>query len=409
MNKNAVATSSLRSPASVAQAYFDAFGLGDMDAALALLADDVVWHVDGAVTVSTVGLMRGRDRVRRWLEDFPTNFAPRVFAIDRLFENGDEVIAVGRFRHTVIGTDRTVGSDLVIRLTVRDEQITRYQILEDSALLARAFDPADHWDEQHIRLNGVTYGYSDRGDGPTVLFAHGLFVDHSIFRAQAKALEGSRRCIALDMPGHGRSGYRQDGWTLDDIADDIALMIEEMSLGEISFVGQSQGGMIGIRFAARRPDLVSRLVLIGTSARAENPESMDGWHALRQTLTHGSASDRETAFIDMQARLNDRAWLTREPEQAAAERDVMLAHDRKGLALAIDAAVIARSDVRGLLKRITAPTLVLHGGTDLAMPAELSWEIASLIPGAEIITLAGVGHHPPSKRQIRLLPLWQIS
>jgi len=399
VNKDS-ATTSIRqhrgnAPTSVVEAYFAAFGVGDIDGALALMAEDVIWHVDGAVSVSTVGLLQGRERVRRWLESFPQNFKPLVFAIDRLFESGEEVVAVGRFRHTVLATSRSAGSDLAIRFTVRDGQIARYQILEDSLLLARAFDPSGRWDLQEVKVNGAAYAYSDRGEGPVVVFAHGLFVDHTIFDTQVADLESTYRCISLDMPGHGRSGYREAGWTLDDVADDLALMIEEQSLGPVVFVGQSQGGMVGIRLAANRPELVSKLVLIGTSARAEDPERLSDWRALRHTILTGSEAEREGAFAGVQKRVNSSTWLDDEPALASKERAIMLSHDRVGVTLALDAAVIEREDTQALLPNITAPTLVICGNDDRATPVALSREIASAISSAQIEVLPGVGHHPP--------------
>ena len=399
MNKDSAATSIRQhrgdAPASVVEAYFAAFGAGDIDGALALMTEDVIWHVDGALSVSTVGLLQGRERVRHWLESFPRNFTPLVFAIDGLFESGDEVVAVGRFRHTVLATSRSAGSDLAIRFTVRDGQIARYQIFEDSLLLARAFDPSGRWDLQEVRVNGVAYAYSDRGEGPVVVFAHGLFVDHTTFDTQVTYLESSYRCISLDMPGHGRSGYREAGWTLDDVADDLALMIEEQSLGPVVFVGQSQGGMVGIRLAARRPELVSKLVLIGTSARREDPERLDEWRALRNTILTGSEAEREGAFAGVQKRVNSSNWLDAEPARASEERAIMLSHDRVGVTLALDAAVIGREDTQSLLHNITAPTLVICGDADRATPVALSREIASVISRARIEVLSGVGHHPP--------------
>ncbi len=392
-------------PTSVVESYFAAFGAGDLDGGLALMTEDVIWHVDGALSVSTVGLLQGREHVRRWLEKFPQNFKPLVFAIDRLFESGDEVMAVGRFRHTVLATSRTAGSDLAIRFTVRDGQIARYQILEDSLLLARAFDPDDPWTIHQVRVNGAAYAYSDRGEGPVVVFAHGLFVDHTIFDGQVAELESFYRCITFDMPGHGRSGYRQAGWTLDDIADDLALMIKEQSLGPVAFVGQSQGGMVGIRLAARRPELLSKLVLIGTSARAEDPERLGDWHALRHTILAGSEAEREAAFAGMQKRVNSSSWLGGEAAMATKERAVMSSHDRTGVTLALDAAVIEREDVRALLPNISAPTLVICGDVDRATPIERSREIASTIPSARIEVLSGVGHHPPLEAPAKVAAL----
>lgn len=392
---SAARTLSTGTAVDVVRAYFDAFSRNDVQAALDLMTQDVVWHVDGASNVPTVGLLRGRNQVRQWLENFPTAFTPRLFVIDSLLEGAGEVVAFGRFRHTVRATRRTVGSSLAIRFKVRDGRIAHYQILEDSLLLARAFDPADRWAEQAIRVNGTAYSYSDRGEGPCIVFAHGLFVDRHIFDRQVEALESEYRCIVLDMPGHGRSGHRAEGWTLNDIADDLALMIQELELGPACLVGQSQGGMVGLRLAARWPGLVSRLVLIGTSARAEYPERLDRWRAIRKVLREGSDAERETTFLELQAQLNDAGWLQEYEQAACYERKIMLAHDRGGIALAIDAAVIARQDVRATLPQISVPTLVICGDADRATPLELSREIATAIPGARLEILCRVGHHAP--------------
>lgn len=393
MNSLARSRTLTTTPTDVVQTYLAAFGGGDIDAALALMAEDVAWHVDGNVNVSTVGLLRGRAQVHQWLESFPRNFEPRLVAIDKLIEEDGEVVAFGRFRHAVLSTNRTVGSDFMMRFSVRNGQIARYQIFEDSALLARSFDAAERWDRQEARVNGMVYAYSDRGEGPVTLFAHGLFVDRTAFDAQVAALAGTHRCIALDMPGHGESGHRPSGWTLDALADDLALMIEELSLGTVVFVGESQGGMVGIRLAARWPKLVSRLVLVGTSARAEDARRLDDWRALRHTLLHGSDIEREAAAARVQQRAHNSAWLEREVDAAARQRAIMLSHDRTGVTLALAAATIEREDVRGLLKDIAAPTLVICGGGDRATPIALSEEIAFGINGARIKVLAGVGHH----------------
>lgn len=99
--------------------YFAAFGCGDIPAALALMTEDVVWHIDGVPSVSTVGILHGRTQVREWLESFPVNFKPQIFTVDRLFESGDSVLALGRFRHTVLSTGHTIGSDYVVRFEMK--------------------------------------------------------------------------------------------------------------------------------------------------------------------------------------------------------------------------------------------------------------------------------------------------
>lgn len=381
----------------VVETYLAAFAAGRVDEIVSLLADDVVWHIDGEPGVSTVGLLQGPEQVRRWLMAFPQNFRPREFVINEIIAQHDSVLVLGRFRHTVVSTRHTVGSDMIIHFTVTNGKIRRYQIFEDSALLARAFNADDEWSLQQVRINGTLYRYRDIGEGPTLLFAHGLFASHQIFTVQIQALSHSYRCIVLDMPGHGLSGYDPTGWTLDDLSRDLALMIDELALGKVTIVGQSQGAMVALRLAARYPKLLAGLVLIGTSARAEFPERLETWRRQRETLLNGCDVAREALFTTLQAYVNGAEWLQNHPHEAAEERAMMHAHNREGLALALDAAVFDRGDITHLLPTITAPTLVIVGEEDRATPVVLSKEIAALLPDAQLLTLAKTGHHPPTE------------
>ncbi|CNG72927.1 alpha/beta fold hydrolase [Yersinia intermedia] len=378
----------------VVHAYFSAFSQGNINDVVALLDDNVVWHIDGNQNVSTVGLLQGPARVKRWLENFPKNFKPQAFSITDVIEHNGSVLALGKFRHTVLSTGNTVGSEMVIHFKVSKSKITRYQIFEDSALLSRAFEPTDEWQVQQIKINGTLYRYWDYGEGPTLIFAHGLFVNHDIFTAQFSALSKSYRCIVLDMPGHGQSGYNPDGWTLDSISQDLVLMIKELSLGDVTFIGQSQGGMVGIRLAALYPEIISKLVLIGTSAREEFPERLDNWRRQREILLNGSEREREAIFSAIQRHINGKEWLLKNHAEVIHERAIMLAHNRSGLVLALDAAVFTRGDVRELLACIMVPTLIICGESDTATPVALSHEMAAAIPKALLLTLANVGHHP---------------
>jgi len=191
------------------------------------------------------------------------------------------VIALGRFRHRVQPTDAIVDSDYAIRFTIRGGRIARYQIFEDSLLIAMA----RHSDAiaRQARLNEVLYGWDDSGCGRTIIFLHGLFLNRQFWAPVIDRLGEGHRCVAFDMPGHGVSTWR-NGLDLDGIADDLALWIVENGAAPATIVGHSQGGMIALRLAGRHPDAVKRLVLVNTSARPEYPERIDAWRARRGAL-----------------------------------------------------------------------------------------------------------------------------
>lgn len=264
----------LASRIATVNAFFAARVRGELDAALALLTEDVTWRVDGSTQVPTIGLSRGRDHVRRWLAAFPDHFTPRELRMEKMVGDEDDVLALGSFRHTVRSTGRTFGGDCVLRFSFRGDQICRYHVYEDSLQVARAFDRADDVEaEQRLRVNGNVYALSDRGGrgevGPVVL-VHGMSHDRHIYEPQIAALvERGHRCIALDLPGHGHSDAPPAGWSLEGLAADLAVLLDELVAGPAAFVGLGVGAAAGVLLAVARPDRVSRLALLGPSLRAE--------------------------------------------------------------------------------------------------------------------------------------------
>ncbi|WP_291414260.1 nuclear transport factor 2 family protein [Actinophytocola sp.] len=250
--------------AAAARAFLDAFAGKDTDAALALLTDDVVWHVDGAPEVPTVGLLQGRARVKEWIEGFPDAFEPRGFRLSPIIDGGTEAIVPGWFRYLVRTTQRTVEGDFTMRFTVRDGLISHYQIYEDSLALALAFaaDLTGPPGSQRLRVNDIVYGYDDVGCGPVVLFLSGRDTDRSVFAAHVLALQDRYRCVSLDLPGRGATTLPPEGWTPRGVADDLALMIREKGWLSATIVGHAHDAPVGTELATRHPGLVGQLALL---------------------------------------------------------------------------------------------------------------------------------------------------
>lgn len=377
----------------IVRRYLDAFGASDIEAAMACVHPEAVWRVDGDPIVGTVGIRRGHDAVRRWLVDFPSQFRPLAFTIERLMGDGPDVLALGSFRHRVVTTGAIVDSQYSIRFTVRDGLIGRYQIFEDSLLIARAFEVADP--ARSAVINGVGYGWDDVGSGPAILFLHGLFLDRAFFERQVAALGERYRCISFDMPGHGVSGWR-DGLDHEGMAGDIALWIEEYVPTGVTIVGHSQGGMIGMRIASHCPGLVERLVLVNTSARAEYPDRLEAWKALRRQLLDGD-EQRASALGGVQRRTTSAGWLAGNVAIADAEHVRMMRNDPELITLAMDAAVFNRPDLRRLIPTIRCPVSVLSGALDDATPPSLGQEIATLGAFADAIVVEDAAHHLPAE------------
>ncbi len=134
-------TNTERTPGQVVQHYLDTFFRKDVEKTLECLTDDVVWKVQGAPEVPTIGLLHGRDQVRAWMALFPTNFEPLAFHIERMFESGDQVVITGNFRHRILSTGKPFSSDFAAICSVRDGKVSAYNFIEDSYALWRAFQP----------------------------------------------------------------------------------------------------------------------------------------------------------------------------------------------------------------------------------------------------------------------------
>ncbi|WP_462381880.1 alpha/beta fold hydrolase [Pseudomonas sp. Marseille-QA0892] len=379
--------------------YLKAFADGNIDSALGLIHPDAVWHVDGDPAVVTVGIIRGRTAIRDWLLRFPDGFRPLSFSIDHTWAADNEVVVAGRFRHQVMPHASLVDSDFVIRFTLRNGLIARYQIFEDSLLISQARHHASP--SRSARINGSLYGWDDVGQGAPVVFLHGLFLDRQFWRETVDGLAASQRCVAFDMPGHGVSEWRE-GLSLDAIAEDLALWLVEHGASGATLVGHSQGGMIALRLAAKYPDLVGRLVLVNTSARAEDLERLPIWRQRRAALL-GDANLRKTVFDEIQRFTTAPGWHDAHPATSRQEQQIMMSHDLAALTQALDAAIFERRDVRGLLRDITVPVTVVSGALDRATPPALGEEIAAGVPRGRATTVEAVGHHLPKEAPVAMI------
>ena len=242
-----------------------------------------------------------------------------------------------------------------------------------------------------IRCNGVALAVEDEGGrGPAVLFSHGLLYSRRMWDAQVAALRGQFRCVVYDHRGQGESESPASGLDMDTLAVDATALIEALGIGPVHFVGHSMGGFVGMRLAARRPELLRSLALLDTSAGAEPPENLPRYRRLEwvarwigmwpvvgpvQAIMHGASARKDPA-----RRADLRTW-----------REHLLRLDRVAMPRAVEG-VLQREPVLALLGQIRCPTLVLVGEEDTATVPARSREIAAAITGARLAQIPRAGH-----------------
>lgn len=216
-------------------------------------------------------------------------------------------------------------------------------------------------------------------DGPALVVGPSLGTNLHMWDPQADALAERFRVVRYDHLGHGASAVPPGPYTVDQLADAVLSLVDGLGIGRFHYVGLSLGGMVGMAIASRVPDRVDRLAVLCTSAYLP-PAS--GWRERAATVReHGTASIGEGAV--------DR-WFTpafTDPEPYLA---MLAATPDEGYAGCCEA--IAAMDLRPVIDRITARTVVIAGSADPATPPDHGRLIATTVPGARFEVVTGAAH-----------------
>ncbi|MGW0710278.1 alpha/beta fold hydrolase [Streptomyces sp. NPDC002643] len=226
----------------------------------------------------------------------------------------------------------------------------------------------------------------DRGTGDPVLFLHGIGCNALTWEPQLRALETSRRVIAVDARGHGGSAPAGGPLTLRDYADDVLTVMSELGIERAPVVGLSMGGMVAMTMALSAPERVSGLVLADTGAHANEQMAAMMRASGAAAVEYGMRANVEqmTPMIFAAAALaENRPYIKEFQEQVALT-------DAYSFSVALGA--IAELDLLDDLPRLDVPALVLVGAEDQTLPPVFSEAIASAVPGAELHVIDGAGH-----------------
>jgi len=245
-----------------------------------------------------------------------------------------------------------------------------------------------------IPVNGIRLYIEDTGGpGPPVVFSHGLLYSCRMWDAQVPSLRGHFRCISYDHRGQGQSEVTQDGYDMDTLAMDAAALIRTLGVQPVHFVGLSMGGFIGMRVAARHPELVRSLVLLDTSADAEPEKDLPRYRML--TFIERWLGPRLVAGSVM--KIMHGVSVRSDPSRAVelrAVRERFIAANRVGAVRAVNG-VLSRKPIRDELSNIRVPTLVMVGEEDVATVPSRAEELAAAIKGATLVRIPRAGHLSP--------------
>lgn len=224
--------------------------------------------------------------------------------------------------------------------------------------------------------------------GRPLVALHPLALSGHVWDPMAAALAGSGRhtVVAPDARGHGGSSWDRSPFSIADLADDVASIIEQYGQGPADVVGLSMGGSTAILLAIRHPHLVRRLVLADTTADyGDDRESQ--WGERARKAVDVPRAKQVTFQVD---RWFSPAFLDKDPAEVQRVSGIFVATDSAAHAAACHA--FAGLDAAGSLPDIKASTLVLVGRDDYATPPAMAEVLASTIPDATLAVLDDTRH-----------------
>ena len=254
-----------------------------------------------------------------------------------------------------------------------------------------------------VEANGMDIWYETFGDPshPTVLLIGGAFSQALLWAPEfcQGIVDGGRHVVWYDNRDIGLSEWPDDPYTLEDMADDAAGLLDALDIEAAHMVGASMGGMIGQLVALRHPERTLSLTSIMSTPGMNDPsleprgeediaafeevnampvddrDSRIAQQIAQYRLMAGPAVPFEEEYWGpLLAETVDRAW---HPDSQHVE------------------AINATPSWLAELPKVNAPTVVIHGTDDQILPYSHGVAVANAIPGAKLVTLEGVGHELP--------------
>lgn len=235
-----------------------------------------------------------------------------------------------------------------------------------------------------IALNGFELAFDRRGSGTPLVLIHGFPFDHSIWEDVAPLLESRFDLILPDLRGFGESSTVSSPYSITDMAQDIAFLLDSLGIDKVSLAGHSMGGYVALSFAKQYPDRMDSLALLASQAASDSWERKEGRNkAAGEVIEKGvqvvvsGMIEKLTVYEGVRARI----------------RPVMERQSVSGVAGALKA-MAEREESATFLAGFICPMFLIHGNADELIPLERALEIKNLIPSAHLSIFPGGGHMP---------------
>ena len=234
----------------------------------------------------------------------------------------------------------------------------------------------------------VKLAYREAGSGTPIVLLHGYPFNSSMWREQSEALSENHRVITPDLRGHGRSSATLAPATIDEMARDVAALLDELRIERAIIGGLSMGGYVAFSFYSLFRERVDALILADTRPQGDTEEAARNREQQAEKILK---EGMESIADDFLKKVLTPATLNARPEIVARVREMITRTPPAGAAAALRAMAV-RADQTKLLPEITVPTLIIVGSEDALTPPKDAELMQREIPDSRLKIIEGAAH-----------------
>jgi pimeloyl-ACP methyl ester carboxylesterase len=254
-----------------------------------------------------------------------------------------------------------------------------------------------------LHVNGVDLAWSERGSSPagtpTLVLCHGFTGSSLDFALEVDTLAAERRVVTLDHRGHGHSTKtgHLEGYTMEQLAADLAVLLEAVGEGPVDLLGHSMGGRVVLHLVLARPDLVRSLLLMDTSAWSFLPADKEVRDFVTGFINAFDPAGGMPAMLSVGSP-EDVLIEGRTPAEWQKEREGIFAGTDPYAMKALGSALLGSAagddgSLRDRLPSIACPTTVIVGEHDHPL-VDQAPELAREVANGRLTVIPGAYHSP---------------
>jgi pimeloyl-ACP methyl ester carboxylesterase len=263
------------------------------------------------------------------------------------------------------------------------------------------------YEDRFIEVNGIRLHYLDWGspNKPPFIMLHGISRVAHQFDHLAPVFASNYHVIAIDMRGHGDSGWSPEGaYVVEDYVKDLDAFVDKLNLRGLTLLGNSTGGRVVQVYAGLHPDRMSRLIVedvgpertneIASAFTRQVEAEANGWASEDQLVASLKKTNAKTPepILRSYAHFGSKR---REDGRIVWKRDPDLA---KGF---------VPTELWRFVSQIKCPTIYIIGGASRIVPPETQAKLKETLPDVRIVVMPGLGHYPDQEATADFIPIVQ--